>query len=168
MGYTLEKLAGDCRFAMDSDSGPPGREKVRAFVAKACSDDTFVNTHLGEDNKSARKILYEDDKHKFCILAHVYEGARSSNPHDHGESWAIYAQASGVTTMTDWQKIKSPQKGNPGHARKIRDYDLKRGDAFLYNEGDLHSPSRADTTRLIRVEGKNLAGISRDSYIPID
>jgi hypothetical protein len=41
---------------------------------------------------------------------------------------------------------------------------LKRGDAHVYNEGDLHSPRREDTTRLIRVEGRNLLGIKRDKY----
>ena len=80
------------------------------------------------------QVIYEDKKHKFCILAHVYEGAKGSNPHDHGPSWAIYAQVEGVTTMTDWEKIKEPENGNPGEVRKLKDYDMHRGDAYLYNE----------------------------------
>ncbi|MEE2996222.1 MAG: hypothetical protein VX700_03680 [Pseudomonadota bacterium] len=168
MGYTLEQLSADCRTAMDTDSGPAGREKVRDFVARACKDDDFVLEHLGPGNTTPRRVIYEDDKHNFCILAHVYEGAKGSNPHDHGPSWAIYAQVDGVTTMTDWERVEAPKDGEPGKVRKVKDYDMHRGDAYLYNEGDLHSPARADTTRLIRVEGQNLAGVKRDTYRVID
>ena len=73
MGYTIDQLSAECRAAMDADPGPAGREKVRDFVAKACKDDEFVSTHLGPDNTTPRQVIYEDDKHNFCILAHVYE-----------------------------------------------------------------------------------------------
>ena len=168
MSYTIEQLSADCRAAMDVDPGPAGRAKVRDYVAKACKDDDFVATHLGPENTTPRQVIYEDEKHGFCILAHVYEGAKGSNPHDHGPSWAIYSQADGVTTMTDWEKVKSPKDGEPGRVKKVREYDLSRGHAHLYNEGDLHSPSRTATTRLIRVEGQNLAGVKRDTYEAID
>lgn len=168
MSYTLEQLGADCRAAMDEDPGPAGREEVRKFIAKACADSDFVAEYLGPDKMTPRQVIYEDDKHKFCILAHVYEGAKGSNPHDHGPSWAIYSQADGVTTMTDWEKVEPPKDGEPGKVRKVKDYDMHRGDAYLYNEGDLHSPSRTDTTRLIRVEGQNLAGVKRDTYKAID
>ena len=93
MGYTLEELSADCRAAMDRDSGPAGRDEVRKCIEKACADREFVATYLGPDNTTPRQVIYEDDKHKFCILAHYYEGAKGSNPHDHGPSWAIYGQA---------------------------------------------------------------------------
>jgi len=36
--------------------------------------------------------------------------------------------------------------------------------AYLYNEGDLHSPRREGTTRLIRIEGKNMEKVQRFPY----
>lgn len=39
-----------------------------------------------------------------------------------------------------------------------------RGEAHLYNEGDLHSPRRDGSTMLIRIEGKNMDKIRRLSY----
>lgn len=164
MSYTLEQLSADCRAAIDKDPGPAGRDEVRQYIAKACADPEFVAQHLGPDNTVPRQVIYEDDKHKFCILAHVYEGAKGSNPHDHGPSWAIYGQADGVTTMTDWIKVEPPEGDAPGKVKQGKVYDLTPGIAYLYNEGDLHSPSRAATTRLIRVEGQNLAGVKRDKY----
>ena len=168
MGYTLESFAADCRAALDRDPGFEGREEVRKFTEKACADQEFVATHLGPDNMTPRKVLYEDDKHKFCILAHVYEGAKGSPPHDHGPSWAIYGQADGITTMTDWEKLEEPRNGEPGKVRQGKIYDLPPGVAYLYNEGDLHSPSRQATTRLIRIEGQNLTGVARDRYMAVD
>lgn len=164
MAFTLEQLAADCRAALDTDPGPAGREEMRKLIAQACVDKDFVAKYLGPDNTTPRQILYEDDKHGFCILAHVYEGAKGSNPHDHGPSWAIYGQAEGVTTMTDWEKIEPPKDDKPGKVRKVKDYDMTPGVAYLYNEGDLHSPSRKSTTRLIRVEGRDLSKVRRDKY----
>jgi hypothetical protein len=36
--------------------------------------------------------------------------------------------------------------------------------AHLYNEGDLHAPRRDGPTRLIRIEGMNMAKIRRRAY----
>jgi hypothetical protein len=36
--------------------------------------------------------------------------------------------------------------------------------AYLYNEGDLHSPRRDGPTRLIRIEGKNMDEVWRYPY----
>jgi hypothetical protein len=109
-------------------------------------------------------VLYEDPELGFCILGHVYHGAKDSNPHDHGPSWAIYGQAGGETVMTDYAPVARPSDGQPGKARRVKDYTLKPGMAYLYNEGDLHSPRRDGPTRLIRIEGQNMDKIRRYPY----
>jgi hypothetical protein len=48
--------------------------------------------------------------------------------------------------------------------RLVREYSLTPGMAYVYNEGDLHSPRRAGPTRLIRVEGRNVEKIRRLAY----
>jgi len=109
-------------------------------------------------------VLYEDPELGFCILGHVYHGAKDSNPHDHGPSWAIYGQAHGETLMTDYEPVARPAEGKPGKARAVREYRLTPGMAYLYNEGDLHSPRREGSTRLIRIEGKNMEKVQRFPY----
>ena len=111
-----------------------------------------------------RKILYEDPKLGFCILAHVYNGVKESNPHDHGPSWAIYGQARGETIMNDWALVHPAGPDTPGKVRHVRSYTLKPGMAYVYNEGDLHSPRREGPTRLIRIEGTNMDKVRRLSY----
>jgi len=111
-----------------------------------------------------RKILYEDPKLGFCILAHVYNGKKESNPHDHGPSWAIYGQVRGETVMSDWALVEKATPDKPGKVRLVTSYTLKPGMAHVYNEGDLHSPRREGPTRLIRIEGTNMDKVRRLAY----
>ena len=164
MGYTPEQFSADCRAALLKDPGPAGRELVRQYTANASSDPDFVATYLGPDTDSERKILYEDPELQFCILAHVYRGAKNSPPHDHGPSWAVYSQVAGVTEMTDWRLVQKPADSQPGKVEKVRTYKLTPGTAHLYNEGDLHSPRRDGDTRLIRIEGTDLTKVKRDKF----
>jgi hypothetical protein len=163
MGYSLEQFSAECHRILKQDPGVEGRQKVCALVSDLLKDKEFVTTHLGDDVPE-RKVLYEDAELGFCILGHVYHGAKNSNPHDHGPSWAIYGQAAGETIMTDYEAVARPGEGRPGKARHIKDYKLTPGMAYLYNEGDLHSPRREGTTRLIRIEGKNMEKVQRFPY----
>jgi hypothetical protein len=164
MSYTLDQFSADCRAALLKNPGPAGREFVRHYTEKASSDPEFIAKYLGPDAEAERRILYEDPDLHFCILAHVYKGAKNSAPHDHGPSWAIYSQVAGVTEMTDWRLIERSANGRPGKVEKIRTYELTPGKAHLYNEGDLHSPRRESETRLIRIEGVDLTTVKRDKF----
>jgi hypothetical protein len=164
MPYTLDELARNCNQALKDDPGPAGRQKMAEHLADALKDKDFVASQFPPENTTERKPIYTDPEFDFCILAHVYEGAKASNPHDHADSWAIYGQAQGVTEMTDWRKVKEPANGAPGQVEAERVYDMEPGTSKFYDVGVLHSPRREATTRLIRIEGKNLAGVTRDKY----
>ncbi len=163
MPITLEQFAADCRRALTAEPGPPGRQKVCALVQDALRDRDFVDAHIQPDGPE-RKVLYEDPELGFTILAHSYRGAKNSQPHDHGPSWAIYGQASGETIMTDWECLARPTADAPGKARYVRDYTLTPGMAYLYEPGVLHSPRREGSTRLLRIEGVNMDRVRRLPY----
>jgi hypothetical protein len=74
------------------------------------------------------------------------------------------AKPAAKTLMTDYEPVARPGEGKPGKSRPIKDYTLTPGTAYLYNEGDLHSPRRDGTTRLIRIEGKNTEKVQRFPY----
>src|SRR6266567_827865 len=126
--------------------------------------DLLRMTKQDGDDVPERKILYEDPDLGFCILAHVYHGAKESAPHDHGPTWAIYGQAAGETLMNEWALVEPASEQKPGKVRHVRAYPLKRGMAHVYNEGDLHSPKREGSTRLIRIEGRNMDKVKRLPY----
>jgi hypothetical protein len=160
---TLEQFAAECRQLLQTHPGPDGRRKVCGVVQAALKDDAFIARHLGDDVPE-RKILYEDPALGFCILAHNYQGAKESAPHDHGPSWAIYGQARGETVMSDWTVLQPAAEGTPGKVQLGRSYPLKPGDAHVYNEGDVHSPRRAGPTKLIRIEGTNMERVKRLAF----
>ena len=164
MGVTLESFSGDCRQALMADAGKAGVEKVRQLLETALKDSDFVNAHLGPGATAERDILYQDPDLGFCIVAHVYEGAKISAPHDHGPSWAIYGQAEGVTEMTDWRLIQAPDGDKPGRVERVKTYSLEPGQSRVYRKGDIHSPKRNGPTKLIRIEGRNMDTVERDWY----
>ena len=84
-------------------------------------------------------------------------------PHDHGESWAIYGQASEVTEMTDWKIVEKAEGDKPNLVEPVRTYTMKPGDQHLYDVHDVHSPRRDGPCRLIRIEGKNLDRVKRSN-----
>jgi hypothetical protein len=163
MPFTLEEFSIEARRILAANPGPDGRRKICELVSRACTDPEFVAKHLPDDGPE-RKILYEDPELGFCILGHVNRGAKQSQPHDHGPTWAIYGQAEGETVMTDWAMVSPAGEGQTGKVRQVRDYKLTPGAAYVYNEGDLHSPRRDASTKLIRIEGRNVEKIRRFPY----
>src|SRR5262249_55834997 len=107
MSYTLDQLAGDIRAALKADGGLNGKHAAGHHVQRAAKAPAFVAAHLKPRAKGgdAREVLYEDPELGFCICGHVYDGPAHGKPHDHGESWAIYGQASEITEMTDWKIV---------------------------------------------------------------
>jgi hypothetical protein len=163
MSLTAEALGNEFRGYLEAEPGPKGREKVRDRLKQALTDAEFVAKYLREDTKE-REIIYEDAKLGFCILAHHYRGPKDSPPHDHGPSWAIYGQAKGETLMNDYQLLEPATEDTAGKVKKTRSYALTPGIAHVYNEGDLHSPHRAASTHLIRIEGTNMEKVRRLKY----
>lgn len=164
MDQKLENFAAECNRILKSDPGPSGLEAVSRKLEPLLLDADFVDTYLGPDNVTQRTVLYEDSELGFCILAHVYKGASSAPPHDHGPAWAIYGQAKGQTEMTEYDLITPPADGEPGQVKASKSYILKPGMAVAYPKGALHAPKREDETRLIRMEGQNLTGVKRDKF----
>ena len=166
MTHTLDTFTAHVREVLQAENNPAGREKVAALLRDALTDRAFVES-LFDETSPERKVLYEDPQLGFCILAHRYSDARNSPPHGHGTSWAIYGQADGETVMTDWTLVQAASAEEPGKVKKLREYTLSPGLAHVYNEGDLHAPSRAGPTRLIRIEGTNLERVTRVKYEPV-
>lgn len=163
MEFTLDTFASECHRILKADPGPAGREKVRSLVEEVLKDEKFLSLYLNQ-NTPDRQVIYEDPELGFCICAHMNRGAKDSNPHDHGNAWAIYGQAMGETEMSDWEVLETAAEGKPGKVRRAKVYTLKPGMAHLYNEGDVHSPKRVAATGLIRIEGKNTRKMTRLAY----
>ncbi len=89
MAYDLNQFIADCRSTLARDGGPAGREQVRVNLEKLLGNPEFIREYCSDDVPRGLKVLYEDDRLGFQVLAHINDKARISPPHDHGESWAI-------------------------------------------------------------------------------
>lgn len=163
MSHTLHSFAARVREILQGNDTPAGRAQVAALLSDALADRPFVES-LFDDAAPERKVVYEDPQLGFCILAHRYTDARDGGPHDHGPSWAIYGQADGATVMSDWVPVGAPSSAGRAQVKKVCEYTLTPGVAHVYNDGDIHAPSRAGAARLIRIEGVNLERVRRGTY----
>jgi hypothetical protein len=159
MPYDLDQFIADCRETLSRDPGPAGREAVRARLERLLANQDFVQATVGEDVPLGLRVLYEDKEMGFQILAHVNDKARKSPPHDHGESWAIYGQATGHTDMIEWERTDNGS--DRAELKEIKRYRLTPGHAGIYENGAIHSIDYPDRARFIRVTGTNLDKIIR-------
>jgi hypothetical protein len=84
----------------------------------------------------ASRELYRDAAHGFMLLAHSEPTGLYRPPHDHGQSWVIYALARGEMEIGTFVRIEDAH----GEVRLVkRDATLLRaGDARIYLPGDIH------------------------------
>ena len=138
MNPILSDLAASCS-ALLTES-PRGRgPKTGGGIIVGAAVRPGEHRLLVPPSTGERDLLFQDPELGFCILAHVYDSPKTSSPHDHGPSWAIYAQARGETEMTDFELLSEASDSVPGTVRATRTYRLQPGDAHVYNEGDLHA-----------------------------
>jgi predicted metal-dependent enzyme (double-stranded beta helix superfamily) len=161
MAYSLDQFIADCRATLARDPGPSGRETVRKNLEKLLANQDFIKSYCGDDQPRGLKVLYEDDKLGFQVLAHINDKARVSPPHDHGESWAIYGQATKYTEMTEWEHEDDGSDPNHAKLKPIKKYRLEPGMAGIYQDGAIHSIDYPDYARFVRVTGTNLDKIKR-------
>jgi hypothetical protein len=166
MAYDLEQFIADCRTTLSRDPGPAGREQVRLNLEKLLANPDFIRDHCGDDQPRGLKVLYEDPGLGFQVLAHINDKARVSPPHDHGESWALYGQATKYTDMTEWQREDDGSDPKRAKLKPIKQYRLMPGKAGIYQNGAIHSIDYPEHARFVRVTGTNLDKIKRIKIDP--
>jgi predicted metal-dependent enzyme (double-stranded beta helix superfamily) len=161
MAYDLEQFIADCRSTLTRDPGPQGREEVRGNLERLLANAEFVRKYCGDDAPRGVKVLHEDPKLGFQVLAHINEKARVSPPHDHGRSWAIYGQATEYTDMIEWEREDDGSDAKHAKLKPVKKYRLSPGQAGIYQDGKIHSIDYPDHARFVRVTGTDLDKIPR-------
>jgi predicted metal-dependent enzyme (double-stranded beta helix superfamily) len=161
MSYTAAAFFDDCHAAMDQ--GPDLQASLALMshnLARLLADPDFVAQTYQHDLPAGKRLLYHDTKHDFYIFAHVQAAGKSGSPHSHGDSWAIYGNAMGVTKMTEYERVNSLEE--EGAVLRITDrYELKAGQTRAYPPGMIHSTAHPEKAWVIRMTGTDLNAIPR-------
>ena len=166
MTYELEDFCRDCRQTLARGAGAGELEKVRQSLARLLANAAFVERTCGPEAKPGLHLLYEDGDLGFQVLAHVNEKPRVSPPHNHGESWAVYGQATGYTDMTEFRRVDDGADAAHAKLEMTRKYRLNPGEVGVYASTAIHSIDYPAKSRFIRITGTNLDKIYRDAFDP--
>ena len=163
MNRVLFDLSQKCRTWLVENPGPDGRQKIATYLEQLLTDQNAID-NLVPITASERDLLYQDPDLGFCILAHNYAGPKTALPHDHGPSWAIYAQVRGETKMCEYDLVQQATSDTPGKVTVKKTYQMRPGDTYVYDEGVLHAPIRTEPTSLLRIEGADMSKVKRLRY----
>ena len=138
--------------------GIRGTELIQEFIQKPGVEDSLAKLDI---RKKVR--LWGSQGSGIQILLHGADTPKRGSPHDHGRSWALYFQVSGVTEMSTYHRI-SGVSGRPGRAvlEKTDQTDLTPGNAMFFGPLVIHSTQHpAPPARWIRVTGTDLDYVER-------
>ena len=163
MTYSLDNFCNDTRTILSESNDSDGREKIRLKLEQLLTDQAFCGTYTSAENNSGMSQIFEDPELHFCVLAYNMEKPRTSPPHDHGRSWAIYGQVAGYTDMTIWESAED-DNDNISQARSFR---LDPGQAGLFDTREVHSIDYPAGSKFIRITGVDMSKEARRVFDPV-
>jgi len=166
MAYTLEQFCADHHDILTSGTPldralPEIAEKLSALLR----NPAFVAATFNDDTPIGRRTLHHDPDTDVYVLAHVYEGPKKGNPHNHGASWAVYGTAKAETKMTEWRRT-NPDSEEQAVLEPVEHYSLGPGQTRAYGSGMIHSTSHPEKAWVIRITGCDLDKIQRYAFRP--
>jgi hypothetical protein len=161
MAYSLQDFCRDASEILKAGSTRQHVEKVKAHMERLLVDPGFVKEYFNDRQELGLKRIHIDPKLGFEVMTYRYNEARKSNPHDHGDSWAIYGQVAEYTEMTEWDRLDDGSDPEHAKLRPNPSYRLTPGKAGVYYGRQLHSTATPVGTRYLRVTGTDLEDIER-------
>lgn len=160
MGYSLQDFSRDTREILKAGASRARVEKVKTQMERLLVDPDFVKQYFGDDQPLGLKRIHIDPT-GFEVMTYRYDEARKSNPHDHGDSWAIYGQVTEYTEMTLWERTDNGSDPDFAKLKAGTPYRLHPGKAGVYYGRQLHSTATPVNTRYLRITGTDLENIER-------
>ena len=161
MSYTLDAFCRDAQAALKS--GRPVGEAIETIAARLgdlLNEPAFVQATFSPDDPAGKKELFHDPELDFYVLAHVQDGGKKGTPHSHGDSWAIYGNATAFTRMTEYSRVNPDSE--EAAVLKITDvYDIGPGQTRGYGPGKIHSTEHPQKSWVVRITGTDLDALPR-------
>ena len=163
MNEALDTFCTDIREILSQRDDRAARDQIRQRLESLLTDETFCGEYVADDTPPGVTEIYQDAELGFCVLAYNMAGPRKSPPHDHGSSWAVYGQARGYTDMTIWQ-ITAEHDATHVDVEPSNDFRLNKGEAGLFDVGEIHSIEYEEGAKFVRVTGTDMKLVERRVY----
>jgi predicted metal-dependent enzyme (double-stranded beta helix superfamily) len=160
MAYSLTEFCAETRDLLKSRELAEALPHIAARLTRLLSNPAFVAETFSQDMPPGRRVLHHDPDTDFYVLAHVQASGKSGKPHSHGNSWAIYGNALGVTEMTEWRRV-NPENDDHAELKATSKYSLGPGQTHAYGPEIIHSTAHPKGAWVIRVTGTDLDNIPR-------
>ena len=161
MAYTLREFCDEAHAALKSGETIQGAlDTIAARLGVLLKDEAFVAATFKDDTPPGKEVLFHDPELDFYVLAHVQEGGKKGTPHSHGDSWAIYGNALGVTRMTEYRRV-NPESEEAAVLEVSDTYDLGPGQTRGYGPNMIHSTEHPGKAWVVRVTGTDLDHLPR-------
>ncbi|HEX8413748.1 MAG TPA: hypothetical protein VF637_07660 [Sphingomicrobium sp.] len=109
------------------------RGYLALLAATPASDDWLASLHR---EGPANRELYRDPARGFVLLAHTETAGLYRPPHDHGQSWVMYAVQQGEVEMSTYGRVAS-QNGTDRLVKR-ESICVGPGEVQVYLPGDIH------------------------------
>jgi predicted metal-dependent enzyme (double-stranded beta helix superfamily) len=167
MTYKFDSFCSDCREAYDKNTGKADIEIIRQNLTKLLNENSeFVEKNCGKDLEYGVHELFKDPQTGFIVYAHNFKKGRTSPPHDHGASWAVYGQARKFTDMTEYRRLDDKSKVGFAQIEETKKYRLDVGMVGKFGPHDIHQIHFEDDASFVRVTGSDLFKEDTLTYNP--
>ena len=166
MSDMLEAFGQECVDAIATMPGDDARDLIRQKLEALLRDPAFLARWCSDDAEAGVRVIWEDPETGLRVMQHIYVDGKTSPPHDHGDSWAVYGQAVEWTDMTVWKRLDDGSREGYAELEAENTYRLDPGMAGIFHPGEIHQIHFPDGARFIRVTGADLGSIDTSRFDP--
>ena len=163
----ISALAHSLSAEIGDDNVPSDKfENVANILLNGLLDFPKIKSKLSSLLTDGKVCIWGNNSDQMQILYHATSSPDAGMPHDHGASWALYFQVSGVTQMTIYKDAAGTNPANEAeHVILDETIQMQPGNGLYFPPGSVHSASHPTApASWIRLTGQDLSKLSRRAY----
>ena len=160
-------LAHSLSAEIGDDNVPSDKfENVANILLNGLLDFPKIKSKLSSLLTDGSVCIWGNDSDQMQILYHATSSPDAGMPHDHGTSWALYFQVSGVTQMTMYKDAAGNNPANQAERVILNEtIQMRPGIGIYFPPGSVHSAAHPTApASWIRLTGQDLSKLSRRAF----
>ena len=163
----ISALAHSLSAEIGDDNVPSDKfENVANILLNGLLDFPKIKSKLSSLLSDGSVCIWDNNSDQMQILYHATSSPDAGMPHDHGTSWALYFQVSGVTQMTIYKDAAGNNPANEAEQVILNEtIQMQPGIGIYFPPGSVHSAAHPTApASWIRLTGQDLSKLSRRAY----